>query len=514
MRGRTLTLISAIILLAPTVLAFRRGGDFSASQHPVASLVAAAVAWLLVVALALVARTPLPRLSAGRLALAGMALLAAWTGASISWAPVAGAATRDFQLALFYLAALVVAAAALRGGTARRRIDPVLAMGTLVVIGYGLVVRLLPDLISSLRTSRADNRLDQPLTYWNAEGALAGMGLVLCARIAGDAARSARARALAAAGSVPLAVGLYLTYSRGALAMVGAALLVLFVLAPTRPQAGAIAVVLLGGTAAVFTATRFTTVASLVGSKQAITRDGAVFLAVLLVIALITGLAAAAFVRWEHRSPRRVRRLTIPRWAPLGTAGIIAVVVGLVVYAGLQERGTGKRQQTVASAARLTRVDSNRYEYWAVAVRAFADAPIRGLGAGGFAVAWLRERPTPETPRRAHSLELEIAANLGIVGLVALSLLLAGAIAAARRAHRHSPELVAGWCAAATVWVLHSTIDWDWEMPAVSLLAFILAGALVGVADEPFSDVPEPARRGARLRVPRALGRTRAKAMP
>ena len=33
----------------------------------------------------------------------------------------------------------------------------------------------------------AAGRLDQPLTYWNATGALAALGLVLCARVAGDA---------------------------------------------------------------------------------------------------------------------------------------------------------------------------------------------------------------------------------------------------------------------------------------------------------------------------------------
>ena len=49
---------------------------------------------------------------------------------------------------------------------------------------------------------RAGGRLEQPLTYWNAMGALAAIGVVLCARLAGDATRSARLRA-AAAAAVP-----------------------------------------------------------------------------------------------------------------------------------------------------------------------------------------------------------------------------------------------------------------------------------------------------------------------
>ncbi len=485
MRSRALALTAIIALAAPTALAFRRGGDFAAAFHPVAPLVAAIAAWVLVLVVAVAAPVPLPRGRAGRTALAGMALLAAWTGASIAWAPVAGSATRDFELDLFYLAAFVVGAGALRGAATRRRLEPALATGVSVVMGYALAVRLLPGIIPSLRTPAADNRLDQPLTYWNAEGALAAMGLVLCARILGDGGRSAIARILAGAAFAPLAAALYLTYSRGALAAGGAALLILLLAAPTWSQLRAVALALIASALAVLAVTRFPTVASLSGTQAAIERDGVIFLGVLFVLALGTAAAAAALLRVERRPGARVGSLVLPRWTPVATAAMLLLVAGALVYAGLQERKAPPRPKTVASAARLARVDSTRYAYWRVAVRAFADQPVRGLGAAGFAVAWLRERPTQETPRRAHSLELETAANLGLVGIAALVMLLAGVVVAAVRAHRRRPDLVAGWCAAATVWLLHSAIDWDWEMPAVTLVAVLLAAALVGVSDEP-----------------------------
>ena len=40
---------------------------------------------------------------------------------------------------------------------------------------------------------------------------------------------------------------------------------------------------------------------------------------------------------------------------------------------------------------------------------------------------------------------------------------------------------------AAVVWLIHSTIDWDWQVPAVTLPALLLAGALVA-ASEPEAD--------------------------
>jgi O-antigen ligase len=72
-------------------------------------------------------------------------------------------------------------------------------------------------------------------------------------------------------------------------------------------------------------------------------------------------------------------------------------------------------------------VASNRYEYWRVALRAFGDTPINGAGAGGFRVAWLQERPVREAVRDTHSLEFEVAAELGIVGLLVYVALLAAA---------------------------------------------------------------------------------------
>ena len=83
-----------------------------------------------------------------------------------------------------------------------------------------------------------------------------------------------------------------------------------------------------------------------------------------------------------------------------------------------------------------------------------------------------------------HSLVLEQAAELGIVGLLAFAAMLAGAVMAGRRALQHDPAAAAGACAAALAWLLHASIDWDWQLPAVSLPAIVLTAALVLLAEE------------------------------
>ena len=127
---------------------------------------------------------PFPASRAGRVALAGLAGLAVWSAVSLAWAPLVGPAVDSVQRLLLYTGALLAAVALLRQPLAARAAEPVLALGALVVIGYGLSGRLLPgviDLISD-RSYGAGGRLEQPITYWNAEGLLAAMGLLLCVR--------------------------------------------------------------------------------------------------------------------------------------------------------------------------------------------------------------------------------------------------------------------------------------------------------------------------------------------
>jgi hypothetical protein len=65
------------------------------------------------------------------------------------------------------------------------------------------------------------------------------------------------------------------------------------------------------------------------------------------------------------------------------------------------------------------------------------------------------------------------------VGVALLAALLGGVALSTRAALRADVTLAAGPAAALTAWAFHSAIDWDWEMPALTLVAVVLAGALL-----------------------------------
>jgi hypothetical protein len=501
MRRAVPSAAAAYLLIVPTVLAFYSGGYYSEPR-----LLAGIVVWALVLALAVIGPAPLPRRTPGRVALGGLVLMAVWSAVSIAWAPLGGPAIENVQRLVLYVGALTLAIGALRATAAMRAVEPLLAAGATMVIGYGLAGRLLPDLVHLARSSSAGGRLEQPITYWNAEGALAAIGLVLCARLAGDRTRAPAVRALAAAAVAPLGAGVYVSYSRGAIAATVLGLVILVAAAPTSGQLRAALLALATAVTAALAAAPFPGVASLEGSHHG--RDGAI------VLALLVLLAAAAALITARRAPRDEPLGWGRGPAAVAAVALAAAVIGLVA-AGLGERPSAAELAAGASAGRLTTASSNRYEYWRVGVRAFADHPLQGLGTAGFRVAWLKERPIAEAAKDVHSLELEMAAELGLVGLLAFALMVGGVAAAARRTLRAHPAVAAGWVAAAVVWLLHASIDWDWQLPAVSLPAVILAGALIALDDgaSAVSDpASEPGRAGARQPVHGASPRDRARA--
>ncbi|HEX8204646.1 MAG TPA: O-antigen ligase family protein [Solirubrobacteraceae bacterium] len=469
MRAAALTLARAALLAGPAVLAFFSGGFFGGPR-----LVAGAVAWavLAVVLVACRGRRASARSRAVVLALFGLALFALWTLVSSTWAPLGDAAAASTERAFLYLGALLASFVAFRSG--RRVVEPALALGTLVVVGYGLAGRVLPDVVEVTRTRSAGGRLDQPLTYWNATGALAALGFVLCARLAGDRTRPVAVRAAAAAVAAPLGLGVYLSFSRGALTALGVGLAVLIAFAPTWPQLRSTAIALEAAVLAVGAASILPAVEAAEGD------DFATQGAVLLVVVLLAMAGAAALQVWSARAEEEGTTRLGALDARLPKVALVAAAVLALapfVASTLDRDGQSGDPAFGATAARFGDVGSRRYDYWEAAVAGFASDPAFGRGAGGYQAIWLEERDVRERVVDAHSLELETAAELGVVGLALLLLFLGGVAVAARRAREAGPA------AALAVYAAHSAIDWDWELPALTLVAIVLAGSVLAAAD-------------------------------
>jgi hypothetical protein len=128
--------------------------------------------------------------------------------------------------------------------------------------------------------------------------------------------------------------------------------------------------------------------------------------------------------------------------------------------------------------ARLTDPSNNgRLEYWRVAWRDFESRPVTGGGAGTYQDAWARYRRVSYPVRDAHSLYLETLGELGIVGFVLLMIPIVAVLAgAARRARGPARSLYGAVFAVLLVWAIHAAVDWDWEMPVVTVSFFSLGG--------------------------------------
>jgi O-antigen ligase len=179
-------------------------------------------------------------------------------------------------------------------------------------------------------------------------------------------------------------------------------------------------------------------------------------------LALVAGLACIA--RLGGRLPRRVAVLL----AVLATAAVVAVLT--------------------ASGGSLSRVVGyNRPHYWQVALKEYEQNPALGSGAGTYADYWLRDRPDPSFTRTAHSLYLQSLAELGPLGLALVVTALGLPLLALRG--RSGDPVVATAAAAYAAYGLHAAIDWDWELPAVTLAGLVCGAALL-VAARPVSSRP------------------------
>jgi O-antigen ligase len=466
-------LLAAAVLVGPVAIAFFSGGFFDDPR-----LVLALLTWVILAVAALLGLVRLPRSTGGRLMLAGLALLTVMTVASVAWSPLSGRALNDGQRVVLYFGYLVLTAAALRPRALARWAEPGLAAGTVVVIGYALASRLLPGLHDAREGFRAGGRLDQPLTYWNALGAVAALGLVLCARLVGDPERPRAIRVAAGAVTGALGAGLYLTYSRGSILFAIVGLLALIAFLPRRSTMIAAGLVTLTGTLGAVTVAALPKVADPLDGTS--TSQGGIALGLLALLAVLGALAASRLGRTGQSTDR-------PGFArvALGVIAVSLVTILVLLLAGVS--GVGKervRVPTGPKAERLRSVDSERYDYWVVAADAFADRPIAGVGASGFGPEWLRHRPPDSLiVNDAHSLYVETAAELGLLGLLGLAALVVGAVLAARRALKLDPVLAAGPAAVLLAWAVHAGLDWDWEMPAITLPAIVFAGVLMAAAD-------------------------------
>jgi hypothetical protein len=430
-------------------------------------------------------------------ALGGLACLVAYAGwqtVTIAWSALPSLARDDALLTLFYAVVLALGLS-VRGAVDRGVVVGAVAAGCgILAVATGVALRW----SSSPESYFDDRRLAFPVSYTNGAAAMFLIGfwpaLVLAARR--SAPVLARSGALAAAAAT--LSGWLLTQSKGGGVALACSCVAMLVVARDRLRLvvpGAILAALVGSQFRALTA--------------AYTSDdlrGAARHAGLILLLVAAGAAVAgalyAIVDRRLELPAPVAR-TVGR-AALVVAAAVVIAIPAAFFASVDHPRSWAADHwhsfkhmphSDTAGTHFGTLGSNRYDFWRVALGQFEHHPLAGIGGRGFGPAYLIHRRSPEVPARAHSFELDALSELGVIGFALLVAALAPLVwLAGRGAWRGDLAATAAFGAAA-YFVVHSSADWIWTIPAVGVPFFALLGAACAGRE------PRPAPRFARIGV-------------
>jgi tetratricopeptide (TPR) repeat protein len=418
---------------------------------------------------------PRPACLAG---LGALAALAVWTALSASWSPVPALARDEALLVAFYALALAVPLLTLRSEGDRLAAIAIVAAASVVLV-VATAVRLVAD--GDLAELYWYGRLASPIGYPGAEAAILLVSFWPAAVLAASPRLAIAPRALAFGGTVALLAGWLMTQSRAGAVSLAVSAIVVFAFASARlrllvPVAAA---GLLAGSSYYPLTDPFRERAA---DLEPAIRDAATWALVLSLAGVLVGLVYALADRRLAVPPRVVRVAAVAAITVLvlgaagGLAAFAATVDAPVDYLGDRWDEFKRQPPTETGSSHLLTIGSNRYDFWRVALEEFRERPLHGSGARAFGHAYLRHGRTDETPRRAHSLELDLLGETGLIGLaLAAAALVPFAWIVLRRAR--SDLVAAGVLGAVAYWLVHASGDWTWTFPAVGLPFVLLLGA-------------------------------------
>ncbi|HET9102959.1 MAG TPA: O-antigen ligase family protein [Solirubrobacteraceae bacterium] len=467
--------------------------------------------WGALLTLAMLAGTVLARRGAirvarpARLALAAFTLYVAWSYLSISWAPAKGVALEGSNRALLYLMLYaLMLVLPWRGRLVQAALGVwILGIGILAV---ALLFRFAEqDDISVLLVG---GRLAAPTGYINGTSALFFMAALTSVAVAVPRGLPGPARGLALAFACAELSLVLIVQSRGWLFTLPIVALLVAALLTDRLRAIPFMALPVAGVAVILPRLLAVYDASAAQVSATVGRAGQSGLLVCFTVFVVgTLLAWGDWLLRERTLSRNARRA-------LGTLVAVGIVAGAgggavaathghpVRFIARQWNGFTRQEQSASpGTSHFVNVGSGRYDFWRVALDAFASHPVGGLGQDNFDDYYIARGRSGEEPKWTHSLEMRLLAHTGAVGLVLFAAFLVAAIAAAVRARRSRDGLVRALAAAGLmpliVWTVHGSVDWFWEMPALSgpALGFLgAAGALARPAAARTADASSRSR--------------------
>jgi O-Antigen ligase len=481
-------------------IAFDRGTYALESR----ATLAIAAWWTILVAVALgiwpLARPPRAALVAGGF----LTALAAFTAASIGWADSDERAFNEFNRVSLYVAVLLVAVFAATRRNAGRWADGI-ALGVTATGVLALASRLFLDVLPSGDVPdflpASVTRLSYPVEYWNGLAILVGLAIPLLLRIATES-HGVLWRGLAVSAFPALAATIYLTSSRGGVAVALVGLVTFLMLTPRRWAAVAAVVAAAAGSAASIAVllARGALVNQPFDAPEAVGQGHSAALLILLACAA-AGVVYAGGVRWAGTAIR------VPSLAGRVAAvlAVVAALIGIAASDPVHRFETFKappeqvpiEERDFVRAHLLSGNGSGRWQFWDAALDAFADDPLVGMGAGSYESWWAEQGSIAMYVRDAHSLYVETLAELGVVGLVLVAGFLgAGLVSGVRRflaVARDERLLIAALLSSFVAYLVAVGVDWNWELTVVSIVGVLALGFLTGPATAATAR-PRPAR--------------------
>ncbi len=477
----------------------------------------------------------------GQLSLLVLALFACyglWVALSAVWADSISRVWMESGRTFSYVLLFGLALVCLADPMARRMLRYLLMAATLailVVCVWQLWSR------GSIAGLFVENRLAYPVSCPNNAGALYLVGFWPLMWLAAGPEERAPIRGIAlglATGLLGLSI---MTQSRGAVWSLGLSLVIMFAVSPARLRT--IVYMLVPALLMVYefpTLNRYW----LEGPEAVGGSIGARTLATAAIIAAFMGMILALLERWVRVS-QKMKTIFGTVILAAALAGAVYGSIALTSDVGGPLKWISQTWQHFTSQAstqsdeghesRFTMVSSTgRVDIWRVAWKSFESAPVMGVGADNFVFQYDRLRSTQTSkPKQAHSLELQILGETGLVGGVlafgGMILAVAGLMwprctagwLGAREAWlrrrrtdtsvRDDPPTAEGeprpvesstrWCnlrwgnrpivygwemallAGSAYWLIHASVDWLWQVPGVTIPAMLFMAAGIASVD-------------------------------
>lgn len=422
---------------------------------------------------------------------AAIALFAAyvvWTLLSLLWSPNKGAAWEGAGLAILYLLVFWVTVIFVGLGASRRWIFAASVIGPAVVAALTLA-KLVPHLGKLFEKGR----LMGTVGYYNGEAAFLLIPFWAAIYLAGSRSVNPILRGAALAGSVLCLSVAVLSQSRGAMIAMAISIPVFFIFSGQRLR-GFIALIPV-------VAAMFITFPELNAVYVAFLKDGnpASTLGGIIPAVWLSAAGAGLYgLLWGL-----VDRTLAP------PVSVVRAVGGLVLAGGIVALGLGalafhervgnpvswseqkweafKFNDTAGQeqSRYLSASGHGRYTLWKVARKDFVSHPLLGVGTQNYEATYYRLRDrTAGNVLQPHSLPLEVLAEQGIVGGLLffgfLSVCLAGGLW--KRFGKLDPEEKAQLgvaLAAVSYWFIHSSDEWFWQLPAITMPAIVYLATLV-----------------------------------